>query len=78
MEKYKLLFRASAKKELRDIPVTKDRLAIIQRLDGLSTIPRPPSSTKLKGQPFYRLRCGHYRIIYDIDKKYPSHTHPSH
>jgi len=33
----------------------------------LSDNPRPHGYIKLKGEDAYRIRCGNYRIIYEID-----------
>jgi mRNA interferase RelE/StbE len=40
------------------------------RIEGaialLAQDPRPPKPTALSGRPGYRLRVGHYRIIYTV------------
>jgi mRNA interferase RelE/StbE len=35
-------------------------------MSALANHPRPTGSTKLSGEEKYRLRCGVYRILYDI------------
>ena len=67
MESFKLLFKASAEKELRRIP--KPYLGkIIEKIEGLSREPRPPGVQMLRGdERYYRLRQGDYRIIYEIN-----------
>jgi len=65
MAKYKLLFKASVTKDFRHIP-KHDVAAIVQRIEALADDPRPNSCEKLSGQERYRVRQGHYRIIYEI------------
>jgi mRNA interferase RelE/StbE len=63
---YKLLIKPSAAKEIESAP-KKDRLRIIQRIQDLSTDPRPPGCEKLSGHDDkYRVRQGTYRIVYTI------------
>ena len=64
MEKYKILIRKSAAKELDKIP-KRD----LQRIKSLSKKPRPSGSEKLSGQERYRIRQGNYRIVYSIQDK---------
>ena len=68
MGRYRLLIKASAAKELKAIPNKRDRQRIVKRIQGLETDPRPPGSQKLSGQERYRIRQGHYRIVYSIEK----------
>lgn len=65
MAKYKLLFKKSVAKDLRQIP-KQDVAAILQRIEVLAAHPRPHGSEKLSGQERYRVRQGVYRIIYEI------------
>ncbi len=65
MAGYKLYFRESVEKDLRSIP-RKEVLVILQRIKSLATDPRHPGVEKLTGQDRYRLRQGHYRILYSI------------
>jgi mRNA interferase RelE/StbE len=65
MAVYRLYFRESVERDLRSIP-RKDMLVILQRIKSLATDPRPPGVEKLTGQDRYRLRQGHYRILYSI------------
>ena len=64
MEKYKILIRKSAAKELDKIP-KRD----LQRIKLLSKKPRPSGSEKLSGQERYRIRQGNYRIVYSVQDK---------
>jgi mRNA interferase RelE/StbE len=36
-------------------------------MEGLREDPRLPSSVKLSGLEYYRIRQGDYRIVYEID-----------
>jgi len=65
MAKYKLYFKESVEKDLREIP-GKDILRILQRINALVIEPRPNWCEKLTGQEKYRLRQGNYRILYSI------------
>jgi mRNA interferase RelE/StbE len=64
--RYEILIKASAAKEIEDVPNRKDRRRIIDRIRSLGDEPRPPGSQKLSGQDKYRLRQGVYRIVYSI------------
>ena len=66
MEKYSVLIKPSAVKELEATP-KKDLRRISNRIASLSENPRPNGSEKLPGDDRYRLRQGKYRIIYLID-----------
>lgn len=54
------------KKEIRNFP-NDDIQRINKALDGLKENPRPPGCLKLTNQPGYRIRTGHYRILYKIE-----------
>ena len=41
--------------------------ALQQALDTLQDNPRPPHTVKLSALAAYRLRLGHYRIIYEVN-----------
>ncbi len=68
MAEYKIYFRASVEKDLSSIP-KRDLKRILQRIKGLSEDPKPPGSEKLTGQERYRVRQGHYRIVYSIQNR---------
>lgn len=65
MANYKLAFKKSVSKDLREIP-NKDIDRILQRLAALQENPRSVGSEKLSGQERYRVRQGVYRIIYEV------------
>ena len=68
MEKYKILIKPSAVKEIEAIPQKKIRQQLIRRIQGLATDPYPPGTSKLAGNDRFRLRQGAYRIIYSVWK----------
>jgi mRNA interferase RelE/StbE len=65
MAEYKIYFKESIEKDFRTIP-KKDLQKIILRIKALARDPRPPGHEKLTGQERYRIRQGHYRIVYSI------------
>ncbi|MBD3278486.1 MAG: type II toxin-antitoxin system mRNA interferase toxin, RelE/StbE family [Candidatus Aegiribacteria sp.] len=65
MAKYRILIRKSVYKDLDRIP-KKDVKRIISAIGKLQDNPRPTQSKKLSGEDKYRLRCGSYRVIYEI------------
>lgn len=65
MASYRLVFKKSVAKDLRQIP-NSDVARILRRIESLATDPRPPGSEKLSGQEKYRVRQGVYRIVYEI------------
>jgi mRNA interferase RelE/StbE len=65
MEKYKLVFKKSVAKDLRDTP-KRDVAGILKRIRTLATAPRARGCERLSGQERYRARQGVYRIIYEI------------
>ncbi len=66
MEKYRVVIKPSAKKELLAVSNKKDRQRIVRRIAGLADNPRPPGCEKLSGYDRYRLRQGRYRIVYEV------------
>jgi mRNA interferase RelE/StbE len=65
MAGYKIYFKVSVEKDLRQIP-QRDLKKILQRIDSLITNPRSQVSEKLTGQEQYRIRQGRHRILYSI------------
>jgi mRNA interferase RelE/StbE len=52
--------------ELEDLP-EPDRFRASRRIRRLEEDPFPPGSKKLKARPpLYRIRSGHYRIVYAV------------
>ena len=65
MANYKLRFKKSVAKDLRNIP-KKDIQRILAQIDLLAKDPRAEGCVKLSIQQQYRVRVGLYRIIYEI------------
>lgn len=65
MARYEIRFRTSVGKDLDPIP-KRDVQRIIAAIRGLADDPRPPQAKKLSGSEKYRLRCGVYRVLYEI------------
>ncbi len=68
MAEYKIYFKESVEKDFHSIP-KKDLQKIVLRIKALAKDPRPPGHEKLTGQDRYRVRQGHYRIVYSIRDK---------
>ena len=66
MAKYDLLIKPSAEKELEGLP-RKDRIRISRKIQQLAAEPRPHNCEKLSAEEKYRIRQGHYRVVYSID-----------
>lgn len=64
--KYDITILPRAKKELTKIPPA-DFDRIVTDIKKLSDEPRPQNCIKLKGREGWRIRCGNYRVIYEID-----------
>lgn len=65
MARYEIVLRKSVSKDLEPIP-KRDVQRIIADIAELAINPRPPQSRKLSGSEKYRLRCGAYRVLYEI------------
>lgn len=65
MARYEIVLRKSVRKDLEPIP-KRDVQRIIADIAELAINPRPPQSRKLSGAEKYRLRCGAYRVLYEI------------
>ncbi|HEX4920793.1 MAG TPA: type II toxin-antitoxin system RelE/ParE family toxin [Candidatus Bathyarchaeia archaeon] len=53
---------------LASLPKTELR-RVDAKIQGLAEIPRPPGVKKLEGvDDLYRIRCGDYRIVYQIEE----------
>ena len=65
MANFKIVFKKSVAKDLRGVP-NQDVRKILSKIDGLAINPRGKDCKKLTGLELYRVRCGIYRIIYEI------------
>ena len=64
MARYEVRFRKSVAKDLDPIP-KRDVQRILKAIEALAGEP-PPQSRKLSGGEKYRLCCGVYRVLYEI------------
>ena len=68
MAGYRLLLKPSAAKEIEGVGAKRDLQRIVRRIQDLAKDPRPPGCEKLAGgSALFRIRQGHYRIIYAVD-----------
>lgn len=65
MASYEVQLRKSVNKDLDPIP-KRDVQRIVAAIALLADNPRPPQARKLTGSEKYRLRCGVYRVLYEI------------
>ena len=66
---YAIEFVPSARRELRKLP-REVQLKLNERIDSLSSDPRPRGSRKLKGtDELWRVRVSDYRIVYEVRDK---------
>ena len=65
MAKYKVIFKKSVAKDLRNIS-SRDVKRILQKFNTLVDNPRPEGCVKLSSLELYRVRQGIYRIVYEI------------
>lgn len=63
---YEIILKPPAQKDLDRLP-DREVLRIFQRIETLSTNPRPIGVQKLTGAEGYRIRSGRYRMLYEID-----------
>ncbi len=66
MASYKIVFKKSVAKDLRQIP-EEDIQRILKHVDSLKDDPRPAGVEKLCADEKYRIRQGNYRILYMIE-----------
>jgi mRNA interferase RelE/StbE len=65
VESYRVLIKPSAARELEELP-KKNRARVVTKITTLAGNPRPTGSEKLSAQEEYRVRQGHYRVVYSI------------
>ncbi|MDB2554583.1 type II toxin-antitoxin system RelE/ParE family toxin [Porticoccaceae bacterium] len=65
MAKYKVTFKKSVAKDLRNI-ANRDVQRILAQIDLLADNPRSEGCLKLSNKQQHRVRVGLYRIIYEI------------
>jgi len=65
---YEIILKPSAQKDLDKLPA-KEVLRVANKLEFLSENPRLIGIQKLSDDEGYRIRTGHYRILFTIDDK---------
>jgi mRNA interferase RelE/StbE len=66
---YKVFVSRTAEKALKSLPKTEQK-RVVAAIVALSIDPYPIGFKKLSGEEnTYRIRSGHYRIIYEIIKR---------
>ena len=70
MAEYEILSKESVWKDLKKIP-RRELKKILSRVEKLRNDPRPMGCEKLTGEELYRIRQGHYRIVYSIQDNEP-------
>lgn len=65
---YSVLIRPQARKKLQSLS-RPDRVRIAEKIHQLGDNPDNPAldTRRLEGEPYYRLRVGGWRVIYDRD-----------
>lgn len=63
---YSLFILRRAQKDLSGLPVESYE-RIKRAIRELGDDPRPAGSKKLTGREGWRIRVGHYRVIYEVD-----------
>lgn len=68
MTSYKIVFKNSVKKDFKRISNKREIERILDAIQSLGHAPRPVGVIKLKvqGEPYWRIRIGDYRVIYEI------------
>ncbi|MCK5805009.1 MAG: type II toxin-antitoxin system RelE/ParE family toxin [Lentisphaeria bacterium] len=65
MAGYSIFFRKSVERDLSRIP-KRELARLMERIQALTTDPRPRGCEKLSGRERYRVRQGRYRVIYSV------------
>ncbi|MGA7950824.1 MAG: type II toxin-antitoxin system RelE/ParE family toxin [Thiobacillaceae bacterium] len=65
---YSVVIRTQARKKLQSLS-RPDRVRIAEKIHQLGENPDNPAldTKRLEGEPYYRLRVGGWRVIYDRD-----------
>jgi mRNA interferase RelE/StbE len=68
---YTIEFRPSARRDLKSLS-GETLLRVARKIDSLADNPRPPGAEELSGREnAYRVRVGHYRILYEMRDEVP-------
>jgi len=67
MEEFKIFFKESVWKDVKNIP-KKDLKKILNKIECLGSEPRPSGCKKLTDKEKYRIRHGKYRVVYSVQE----------
>jgi mRNA interferase RelE/StbE len=65
---YRIEIISAAQKQILSL-TRQAQVQIARVIDGLANEPRPSRCKKLRGTDLWRVRLGHYRVVYAIDDK---------
>ena len=65
---YRIEIIRAAQKQILFLP-RQAQVEIARAIDRLANDPRPSRCKKLRGTDLWRLRLGHYRVVYVIDDR---------
>ena len=63
--KYRIIVKRSVLKALKKVP-REAQIKIAGAIQSLANNPRPAQSLKLVDSIYCRIRCGNYRVIYEV------------
>jgi mRNA interferase RelE/StbE len=62
---YRIEFTPKANREIKKLPhQVQDDLR--EAISALGNNPRPPRVEKMKGYPWFKIRVGDYRVVYEV------------
>lgn len=65
---YRVDLGAQAERQLGALPREAAR-RVVEAMRALGGVPRPLDTRKLKAREGYRIRVGHYRVLYTVDDR---------
>ena len=65
---YQVFILPRAHRQLAGLPCDAEE-AVLEELRGFTGTPRPHGCKKLTGREGWRIRIGHYRVVYEIDDR---------
>jgi mRNA interferase RelE/StbE len=63
--RYAVLFESPAWREVERLP-PREGARVVTAVEALAVNPWPPGSAKVHGTPYWRIRVGVYRVLYEI------------
>lgn len=67
MNRYEVIVERRVAKQIAHLP-RQEQERCFNILQYLENDPFPPASLKMSNSPYYRIRFGDYRIIYDVSE----------